>query len=146
VRLWLHLARLRSGAPTAPPEGLPPTVGGRDAPVGYRQVGQQALRVDLADKLLQEAHRRRLGAHGRRVFLDPSRARSMGLSTASYAALLRLAGFRVAMPRPLPEGAMGPLAPPLWDWRPPRRMPETLPVPDPGQATGAFAALAGLLR
>ena len=146
LRLWLRLAALRAIAPTAPPEGLPPTVASREAPVGYRRVGQQALRVDLADKLLQEAHQRRLGAMRRKVFLDPSRARSMGLSTASYAALLRLGGFRVAMPRPLPEGAMGPLAPPLWDWRPPRRTIETVSAPSPQTAHGAFAALAGLLR
>jgi len=144
VRLWLRLAALRGIAPAAPPDTLPPTVTGRDAPVGYRRVGKEALRVDLADKLLQEAHRRRLGGPARRVFLDPSRARSMGLSTAGYAALLRADGFRVAMPRPLPVGAMGPIAPPLWDWRPPRAT--ASPPVVQGPATGAFAALAGLLR
>jgi ATP-dependent RNA helicase SUPV3L1/SUV3 len=150
VRLWLQLADLRGITAVAPPDGLPPTVPGRDAPVGYRRVGREALRVDLADKLLQEAHRRRLGAAGRRVYLDPSRARSMGLSTAGYAALLRAGGFRVAMPRALPHGAPGPLAPPLWDWRAPRhatrRTADTAPGPALREATGAFAALAGLLR
>jgi ATP-dependent RNA helicase SUPV3L1/SUV3 len=146
VRLWLRLAALRGMTATAPPDGLPPTVAGRDAPVGYRRVGREALRVDLADKLLQEAHRRRLGAAGRRVFLDPSRARSMGLSTAGYAALLRAAGFRLVMPRALPEGAMGPLAPPLWDWRPAPRTADPAPPAAVRQGTGAFAALAGLLR
>jgi ATP-dependent RNA helicase SUPV3L1/SUV3 len=144
VRLWLRLAALRGMTPVMPPDTLPPTITGRDAPVGYRRVGQQALRVDLADKLLQEAHRRRLGGPARRVFLDPARARSMGLSTASYAALLRAGGFRVAMPRALPAGAQGPVAPPLWDWRPPQAA-----TPSPvgqGAPAGAFAALAGLLR
>ena len=146
VRMWLHLAALRGLAAIAPPDGLPPTLTGRDVPVGYRKLGREALRVDLADKLLQEAHRRRLGTTARRVFLDPSRARSMGLSTAGYAALLRAGGFRVAMPRPLPDGAPGPLAPPLWDWRPPRKEAEPPPAPSLREATGAFAALAGLLR
>jgi ATP-dependent RNA helicase SUPV3L1/SUV3 len=146
VRLWLRLAALRGLNPVAPPEPLPPTVEGRERPVGYRRVGHQALRVDLADRLLQEAHRCRLGAPGRRVFLDPARARSMGLTTAGYAALLRAGGFRVAMPRPLPEGAFGPHAPPLWDWRPPRPAPKIPQAAPPRAATGAFAALAGLLR
>jgi len=146
VRLWLRLAALRGIAPGTPPEQLPPTVADRDAPVGYRRVGREALRVDLADKLLHEAHRRRLGASGRRVFLDPARARSMGLSTAGYAALLRAGGFRVAMPRKLPEGALGPIAPPLWDWRPPRPAAPAPVAQSPRPATGAFAALAGLLR
>jgi ATP-dependent RNA helicase SUPV3L1/SUV3 len=146
VRVWLQLAALRGIVAPAPPESLPPTLAGRDPPLGYRRVGREALRVDLADKLLQEAHRRRLGIPGRRVFLDPARARSMGLSTAGYAALLRAGGFRVAMPRALPAGAMGPIAPPQWDWRPPRPA-AAAPVAQPAPvATGAFAALAGLLR
>lgn len=146
VRVWLRLAALRGITPGAPPESLPPTLGGRDAPVGYRRVGREALRVDLADKLLQEAHRRRLRISARRVFLDPSRAVSMGLSTAGYAALLRAGGFRVTMPRPLPDGAMGPMAPPLWDWQAPRATPATPGVETAPIVTGAFAALAGLLR
>jgi ATP-dependent RNA helicase SUPV3L1/SUV3 len=145
VRVWLRLAALRGIAPGAPPEALPPTLAGRDAPLGYRRVGREALRVDLADKLLTEAHRRRIAAPGRRVFLDPARARSMGLSTAGYAALLRAGGFRVTMPRALPDGAAGPLAPPLWDWRPPRPVAMAPPAPALRAPTGAFAALAGLL-
>ena len=145
MRLWLHLARLRGKNPMAPPPALPPTVTGRVAPVGYRRLGDQALRVDLADKLLGDAHRCRLGAPRGRVFLDPAKARSMGLSTASYAALLRAGGFRVAMPRALAAGAFGPHAPPLWDWRPPRIAPQA-PAHTPRAATGAFAALAGLMR
>ena len=146
VRWWLRLAALRGITPPAPPEALPPTVAGGNAPIGYRRLGREALRIDLADKLLTEAHQRRIAAPGRRVFLDPARARSMGLSTSGYAALLRTGGFRVTMPRRLPEGAMGPIAPPLWDWRPPRPL-VAAPVAKPLQASsGAFAALAGLLR
>jgi ATP-dependent RNA helicase SUPV3L1/SUV3 len=146
LRVWLRLARLHGLDPSAPPESLPPAVDGRGAPAGYRRVGQQALRVDLAERLVQEAHRRRLGAPGARVFLDPARARSMGLTTASYAALLRTAGFRVIMPRPLPEGAFGPIAPPLWHWRAPRTVSAPVNTAPPRAATGAFAALAEWLR
>ena len=152
MRLWLHLARLRGKSPVAPPPAMPPIVAGRpgssrtDGPVGYRRLGDQALRVDLADRLLADAHRCRLGAPGWRVFLDPGKARSMGLSTANYAALLRAAGFRVTMPRALAPGAFGPLAPPLWDWRPPRAAPQVIPHKSPRVAEGAFAALAGLVR
>ena len=74
----------------------------------------------------------------------------MGLATAGYAALLRAAGFRVHMPRALENEAHGPPAPPLWDWRPPRAQPvvAALPsrMPPPGGFTGAFAALAELIR
>lgn len=146
LALWLELAALRGIGAVAPPELLPPVVTGRDAPHGYRRLGREALRVDLADRLLQEAHRCRLAAPGRRVFLDPARARSMGLGTAAYAALLRADGFRVAMPRPLPEGAYGPLAPPLWDWRAPRAVPSPPPAAPRPAPQGAFAALAELLR
>lgn len=144
LHLWHVLACLRKMTPVAPPPSLPPTVTGRLAPVGYRRLGRQALRVDLADRLLGEAHQRRLRAPGRRVYLDPARARSMGLDTASYAALLRAGGFRVAMPRPLPADAHGPVAPPLWDWRPP--IPRAANEPASPPPTGAFAALATLLR
>ncbi|WP_428332716.1 helicase-related protein [Novosphingobium sp.] len=146
MRLWLHLAQLRGKSPLAPPPGMPATVEGRAAPVGYRRLGDQALRIDLADRLVAEAHRCRIGAPGWRVFLDPAKARSMGLSTVSYAALLRTAGFRVAMPRPLADGAFGPHAPPLWDWRPPRVAAPAPAHAPPHAATGAFAALAGLMR
>ncbi len=146
IRLWLPLARLRGLNPIAPPDALPPTIETRDAPVGYRRLGNQALRVDLADRLLGDAHRCRLGAATRRVFLDPGKARSMGLTTAAYAALLRAGGFRVAMPRALAQGAFGPHAPPLWDWRPPRAVPQITPHVPPRAAHGAFAALAGLMH
>jgi ATP-dependent RNA helicase SUPV3L1/SUV3 len=149
LRLWLRLAAVRatgSNAPVAPPDALPATVPGRVVPVGYRRAGHAAVRVDLADRLLQDAHRCRLGASGRRVYLDPARAQSMGLSTAGYAALLRAGGFCVAMPRTLPDGAFGPHAPPLWDWRAPRPAPPPAAIAAVRPATGAFAALAELLR
>jgi ATP-dependent RNA helicase SUPV3L1/SUV3 len=118
---------------------------GSSAPPGYRALGKQWLRLDMAEKLLRDAHAARLAA-GRRPFaLDPAKAVSMGLSTASYARLLRLGGFQPLMPRPLRDGAHGPPAQLAWRWRPPRREeePESPARPRP---EGAFAALAELVR
>ena len=144
--LWTALASLRGRGPAAPLRGLPPVIPAREAAAGYRRAAAQAIRVDLAEKLLQAAHRRRIAASGRRYDLDPALARSMGLATAGFAALLRAAGFRVHMARSLADGAFGPPAPPLWDWRPPRNAPENAPAPMRAPPAGAFAALAELIR
>ncbi|WP_225207090.1 helicase-related protein [Novosphingobium huizhouense] len=146
LAIWTTLARLRGidHPPLANP--MPPVVEGRQPPLGYRRVGAQSLRVDMAEKLIQVAHRARVGARARRYYLDPALARSMGLSTASYANLLRVAGFRVATGRPLADGAFGPPTPPLWNWRPPSTRPATDPPVAPPPANGAFAVLAELIR
>ncbi len=146
LALWCSLAALRGEAPAAPPANLPPVVTTRALPAGYRRAGAQAIRVDMAEKLLQAAHRRRIGAASRRYTLDPALARSMGLATAGYAALLRAAGFRVHMARALADAAHGPPAPPLWDWRPPRAAPDHRAAAPTAPPTGAFAALAELIR
>jgi ATP-dependent RNA helicase SUPV3L1/SUV3 len=132
---------------TAPDPAMPPTLAaGSAAPApGYRSLGKQWLRIDMAEKLLRDAHAVRI-ASGRRPFaLDPAKAVSMGLTTASYARLLRLAGFQPLLPKPLREGAHGPPAPLAWRWRPPRRLAEPQ-APAPRRAEGAFAALAELVR
>ena len=128
----------------ATPETASPVIGGKLPVAGYRRLGAESLRVDLAEKLLHAAHRARLTARGRRFFIDPALARSMGLSTASFAALLRAGGFRVFMGRVLSQGAYGPAMPPLWEWRPVRQgtVQDAVPVPP---STGAFAALAELV-
>jgi len=149
LALWRLLVALRGHAPDAPdaaPPGLPPVLAAKHPPVGYRRAAGQVIRVDLAEKLLQAAHRRRIAATGRRYDLDPALARSMGLATAGFAALLRAAGFRVHMSRGLPNGAFGPPAPPLWDWRPPRPLPQKAAPPLRPPTTSAFAALAELIR
>ena len=146
LALWCRLAALRGDEPAAPPHNLPPVVGTREPPAGYRRAGHQSIRVDMAEKLLQSAHRNRIGAATKRYPLDPALARSMGLATAGYAALLRAAGFRVHMGRLLGDGAYGPPAPPMWDWRPPRSTSERSEATPPPPATGAFAALAELMR
>jgi ATP-dependent RNA helicase SUPV3L1/SUV3 len=103
------------------------------------------LRLDLAEKLLSAAHEARVRANGRSFVLDPALAVSMGLETKAYALLLRLGGFSARVPRALPEGAFGPPLPPLWRWRPLRRDAEPVQAVPP-RASGAFAALAELVR
>lgn len=144
IEAWHRLARLCARPAPLPPEAMQPVVHTKIAPAGYRRLGSESLRVDLAEKLLHAAHRTRMATKARRVFLDPAVARSMNLSTAAYAALLRAGGFRVHMGRPLPERAYGPPQPPLWDWRPSRSPPASDIVPQ-RPATGAFAALAELV-
>jgi ATP-dependent RNA helicase SUPV3L1/SUV3 len=162
---WTRMAQVWGMAAVPPPAGLPPVLPEATAtvPLGYRRAGPQALRVDLAERLLHAAHGVRQGARGRRFALDPALARSMGLTTAAYAALLRQAGFRAHLARSLAENQAGPPAPPLWEWRPARTaspakaqgtgqarhktrgqgQPPATPAPP---ATGAFAVLAELLR
>jgi ATP-dependent RNA helicase SUPV3L1/SUV3 len=115
------------------------------APRGYRRIGKQALRIDMAEKLLREAHGARVTAEPRLFPLDPARAVSMGLTQESYLQLLRLAGFQPRHPPQMPQGAFGPSAPVLWRWRPPRR---DAPRPSDSRPRpeGAFAALAELVR
>ena len=127
------------------PEAMPPVApaGSARTPLFYRRLGRQLLRVDLAEKLLREAHAART-LHGRLPFrLNPARAVSMGLTTESYARLLRLGGFQALLPKPLAPGAFAPPAPAVWRWRPPRR-PADVAIERPvGAGQGAFAALAG---
>jgi ATP-dependent RNA helicase SUPV3L1/SUV3 len=117
-------------------------------PVGYRRVGQQGLRIDMAEKLLREAHTARVAVNGRSFTLDPALGVSMGLAGTGWLHLMRLAGFSANTPRALPEGAFGPPTPARWRWRPIRRQPAATPAPTrPAAAAGsAFAALADLMR
>jgi len=164
---WFVPAMLRPAAITAwqalHPEGgrrapqphpaMPPVlaVAGRQTPPpGYRPLGQQAIRLDMAEKLLHAAHQVRVRAGHKRTrardfVLDPALAVSMGLGTPAYAHLLRLGGFQAIPPRPLPEGAFGPPALPRWRWRPPRRQ-AAEPRPAALPPNSAFAALAGMIR
>ena len=145
--LWRELAALLGQQLALPDAAMPPVLPttNRPPPPGYRRLGKQVLRLDVAEKLLREAHATRV-AGGRRSFaLDPSRAVSAGLTTASYARLLQLAGFTPLVPRPQPEGAFGPAQPLLWRWRP-LRPAMTRESPPPIAPSGAFAALAELVR
>ena len=124
----LHAARgdrLATAAPGMPPVIALPLAASRSP--GYRRLALQALRIDMAEKLLRRAHGVRVAAGNKTFVLDPALAISTGLATAGYAQLLRLAGFKPIMPRPQRAGQFGPPQPPRWRWQPPRREAE-LPV------------------
>ncbi len=154
LRLWRQLAVVAGQspppvadpmAPVLPRGGASPDVsaGYRPlGPAGYRPLGAQLLRIDRAEVLLRDAHARRVAAGRRPFMLDPAPALALGLATASYAALLRLAGFRPIMPRALAQGAFGPPGLLLWRWQPARR--DSAPSSPPPDG-GAFAALARLV-
>ncbi|MGH6787251.1 MAG: helicase-related protein, partial [Novosphingobium sp.] len=76
-----------------PDAQMPPVLSATVAAPGYRRLGAQALRLDMAEKLIRAAHLARVKAPARDFTLDPALAVSMGLSPAAYAELLRLAGF-----------------------------------------------------
>ena len=114
-------------------------------PAGYRRAGDQAIRVDMAEKLFRSAHEARAKAGGRAFRLDAALATSMGLREDNLTRLMRDAGFRPGEGRKLPDGAFGPPAAVTWSWRAPRkdRAPQRAdrsPAP-----SGAFAGLAELL-
>ena len=141
LEAWARLAG-RSAA-----TGAQPVLAAAPGPVpaGYRRLASHDLRVDLAERLLRAAHAARIAAKTRAFVLDPALARSMGLSTASYARLLQSAGFTARGVRSLRDGEFGPPALPTWRWRPLRSAapaPQAAPIPRPGSS---FAALAELI-
>ncbi|WP_419181708.1 helicase-related protein [Novosphingobium mangrovi (ex Huang et al. 2023)] len=147
--LWRQLARIagKKTASSAPETDMPPALPATQhghVP-GYRNLGKQLVRLDMAEKLLREAHEARGTGKARDFKLDPARAVSMGLTTSSYSRLLRLGGFQPIMPRPLAEGAHGPPAPVRWRWRPPRRQTQQ-ERPAAVRKDSAFAALADMVR
>ncbi|MBB4857879.1 ATP-dependent RNA helicase SUPV3L1/SUV3 [Novosphingobium chloroacetimidivorans] len=149
VRLWRALSPERNAPDDvqSTADSMPPalTAWRGPPPRGYRAVGKQLIRLDLAEKLLREAHQVR-GATGRRPFvLDSAKAISMSLTQASYERLLRLAGFQPIGARVLTPEMHGPIAPTRWRWRPAR--PQTEPVSAPAvPRNSAFAALSDLVR
>ena len=142
---WRQLVLAQARTCANSPPAMPPVVAG-DATGrrGYRALGSQALRLDCADRLLRAAHGVRLAAGRKGFVFDPAIAVSMGLTTASYARLLRLGGFQPTMPRALAPAAFGPPAPLVWHWRPIRRGAPPAAAPPPPD--NAFAALAPLVR
>jgi len=96
-------------------------------PAGYRYAGAQAIRVDLAEKILRAAFDARAAvtaAHpkerNRPFRIDLALAVSVGLEADNPRRLLGSAGFRCDRARALPEGAQGAPAPDRWHWRPRR--------------------------
>jgi ATP-dependent RNA helicase SUPV3L1/SUV3 len=146
LALWRALAGLTGRQLPPVLAQMPPVIAAdrTPLPLGYRRVGRQAVRIDLAEKLLLEAHGVRTARARRDFVLDPALALSMGLTAESHAHLLRLAGFAPTLSMPLAEGAFGPAMPTTWRWRPSRRKAEHRPPPPPNRQ-GAFAALAQLV-
>ena len=131
-------------------EAMIPVIEGQGKlPSGYRPAGKQFLRIDVAEKILKAGHEARAKldpkAKNRRFRIDPALAISTGLKPDSFERLLSAAGFRIHPSRKLAEGALGPIAPPSWEWRPSRRKkPRTAPAQP--AAGSAFAGLADLVR
>lgn len=96
-------------------------------PAGYRYAGTQAIRVDLAEKILRAAFDARATVTAAKpkernlaFRLDLALAVSIGLEDGNARRLLGSAGFRCDRARPLADGAFGPPAPDRWYWRPRR--------------------------
>ncbi len=96
-------------------------------PAGYRYAGTQAIRVDLAEKILRAAFDARATVTAAKpkernlaFRLDLALAVSIGLEDGNARRLLGSAGFRCDRARPLADGAFGPPAPDRWHWRPRR--------------------------
>ncbi|MFC7499383.1 helicase-related protein [Enterovirga sp. GCM10030262] len=97
------------------------------ARLGFRAMGPQMLRVDLAERLARHAHQARSGKQA--SVIDEALATSLGLRPQSVARLMRDLGFRPA------ANDLG------WVWKGAPRQPER--KADPGHA---FAALGKLRR
>lgn len=104
------------GLSEAPPEGatvLPRGAAGADLAHGFRPLGQQAVRIDLAERIAQAAHDRR---KGRVPFSpDPALATSMGLTADTIGKLMAQLGFQSV------RAKGGEVAredqPPRWVWK-----------------------------
>lgn len=128
---------------------LPVIADTKKLPSGYRGAGSQAIRIDLAEKILRAAHEARAKAQvkdkRRKFVLDYALPISIGLEEGNISRLLGAAGFRVQKARPLPAGALGPPRPDRWEWRPSRRKQQRAKPALPREGN-AFAALAELVR
>ena len=124
------LLALKGDAPPLPPPGatvLPRGVEGATLAAGFRPIGEQAVRVDLVERIAGMAFEARAG---RKPFaVDPALATSMGLEPATIARLMAELGFRVV-----------PGDEPRWAWR--GRPPARASSAAAARPDNAFAALA----
>ena len=97
-------------------------------------LGDQALRVDMAEKLIRAAHDGKGEAQS--FAIDPALAISMGLSSANAERLMRAAGFR----RDAAKGEGAADKQKLWRWRGLARKKAQVPAAGP-ENRGHFAAL-----
>ena len=120
----------------APPDGATVLARGAQGATladGFRPLGNQAVRVDLAERIARAAHEARAG---RKPFApDPALAISIGVTPETLARLMAALGFRMAPAREEPAQAGAP----RWVWRGLTRAKVAPPPRD-----NAFAALAGL--
>ncbi|PXA84347.1 helicase [Nostoc sp. 3335mG] len=137
-RLALLAARANATMPPLPAPGsaminLPdPLLRAAACRAGFRDLGDQMLRVDLVERLARHAHDAR---EGHRPFVpDPSLSTSLGLKPPAVARLMRTLGFAQ---HKRGEGD----APIAWLWR--GRRPDRVDAPRarPGNAFGALARL-----
>lgn len=61
---------------------------------GYRRIGDEYVRIDLAERVIKKAHEAR--GQGNHFGMDMAFATSLGISDAGLKALMRDAGFRAA--------------------------------------------------
>jgi ATP-dependent RNA helicase SUPV3L1/SUV3 len=131
--------RTLMGPSEAPREGatvLPRGAPGADLNHGFRPLGQQAVRIDLVERIARAAHDARMkGSQGGRAPFtpDPALATSIGLQPDTLSRLMAQLGFRTA--KPDDQGK------PRWMWQ---GLP-ALTKPKAAPRDNAFAALAGML-
>ncbi|UUX98059.1 helicase-related protein [Sphingomonas sp. J315] len=126
-RALLNLGEGPAEGASVLPRGAP----GASLNHGYRPLGQQAVRVDLAERIARAAHDAR---KGRTPFApDPALATSMGLTADTLARLMAQLGFQSVRARPG--------QPQHWVWK------GLTPLAKPRAAPrdNAFAALADLI-
>ncbi len=149
---WRLLQAVRRHALPESPTGMPVVIdlpGKAPCPPCYRRLGAQGLRIDMAERVLSEAHEARARAKTRTFAINPAFAVSLGLNQSSRAHLLRLAGFTGSNPPPLAEGMFGPPQPQRWRWVAPRLRAGKAGPDDRSEKTdpaSPFAALAKLVR
>lgn len=66
---------------------------------GYRRIGDEYVRIDLAERVIKKAHEAR--GQGNSLSMDMAFATSLGISDDGLKALMRDAGFRPAEAKPL---------------------------------------------
>ncbi|MES2098019.1 MAG: helicase-related protein [Pseudomonadota bacterium] len=129
---WRRMLMALTDAPREGATVLPRDAPGADLTHGFRPLGQQAVRVDLVERIARAAHDSR---EGRAPFApDPALATSIGLLPDTLARLMAQLGFRTAKP--------GEDGKPRWMWQ--GLTPNAKPTAPPRD--NAFAALAGLLN
>ncbi len=109
---------------------------GADLTHGFRPLGQQAVRIDLVERIARTAHDSRMkGSQGGRAPFAPDSAlaTSIGLQPDTLSRLMAQLGFRTA--KPDDQGK------PRWMWQ---GLP-ALTKPKAAPRDNAFAALAGIL-